>query len=330
MSDLYPLTFEPVLKAHLWGGRSLAALGRTLPAQGVVAESWEIAAHENGTTAVRDGAYAGVALDALQDALGASLSGANTQWALERGKFPLLVKLIDAAQPLSIQVHPGDDYALAHERNELGKTEMWVVLRAKPGAELILGVRRGVTRDAFRSALATGTPESLLHRVPVTAGDHICVPAGTVHAIMDGLVIAEIQQNSDTTYRVFDWNRVGPDGRPRELQIDKALDVIDFSIVEPAVCPPVVVEKEPGFERALLCRSPYFVTERVTLDAGVSFEGRCDGDSLEIWGVIDGEAEVNTRPLRAVEFCLLPAALGPFLVETGSGATLLRTYVDSV
>jgi mannose-6-phosphate isomerase len=325
---LYPLLFEPVLKDYLWGGRNLARLGRSLPPHGAVAESWEIAAHEDGATIVSNGPYAGKPLTEVYAELGLELIGARNAWAQDRGKFPLLIKLLDAAQPLSIQVHPDDEYALTHEGNELGKTEMWVVLEAGPGAELILGVTRGTTRELLGEALRKGHPETFLHRVQVRAGDHLCVPAGTLHAIMGGLIIAEIQQNSNTTYRVYDWNRVGQDGRPRELHLDKALEVIDFDAVEPEVCPAQPLEHADGYRRSLLCRTRYFVTERIDLEARATYRGNCDGSTLEIWGVIEGEATVAGVRLEAVRFVLLPAALGEYAVTSQSGATLLRTYVD--
>ena len=326
---LYPMVFAPVLKDYIWGGRTLETkLGRALPASGVIAESWEIAGHEDGTSIVENGLYAGWPLTRVHAELGLDLIGRNNAWAQARGKFPLLVKLLDASKPLSVQVHPNDAYALAHEGNELGKSEMWVVLRAKPHAELILGVKRGTTPDAFRQAIADNRLEPFLHRVPVKTGDHVCVPAGTLHAIMGGLLIAEIQQNSNTTYRVYDWGRGGADGQPRPLHVDKALDVIDFDRVEPAVPQPIVLADEEGFRRELLCRTPYFVTERLTLDAGIEFGGERNGDTLEIWGVLEGEASFNGLTLGAVRFCLLPAAIGEFSVTAISRATLLRTYVD--
>jgi mannose-6-phosphate isomerase len=327
--SLYPMTFTPVLKDYVWGGRSLATkLGRTLPAEGVVAESWEIAAHEDGASLVENGPYAGWPLTRVHGELGLDLIGANNAWAQARGKFPLLVKLLDAATPLSVQVHPDDAYALAHEGNELGKTEMWVVLHAEPGAELILGVKAGATPAAFRQAIEQNRLEPYLHRVPVRAGDHVCVPAGTLHAIMGGLLIAEIQQNSNTTYRVYDWGRVGADGKARPLHVDRALDVIDFQRVEPQIVPPALLAEEPGLRRELLCRNRYFTTERVTLAAGAEFRGTCMGESLEIWGVIEGQATVHELTLDAVRFCLLPAALGKCVVTARTGATLLRTYVE--
>ncbi len=326
---VYPLLFEPVLKDYIWGGRHFERLGRALPRKGVVAESWEISAHQDGTTVVSNGYFAGQPLTAVHAALGLDLIGANNAWAQARGKFPLLVKLIDAAQPLSVQVHPDDEYALAHEENELGKTEMWYVLHAEPGAELVLGVTAGTTREAFRKSLLAGRLDPHLHRISVQAGDHFCVPAGTLHAIMSGLIMAEIQQNSNATYRVYDWNRLGADGKPRPMHVEKALDVIDFSNIEPGTCPPEPIIDEDGCRRTRLCRNRYFTAERVELAPAATYRGNCDGSTMEIWGVLDGRADVAGERLEAVRFALLPAALGEFAVTSAAGATLLRSYTDA-
>lgn len=325
---LYPLTFSPVFKDYIWGGRNLAHYGRKLPAEGVIAESWEIAGHEDGTTIVDNGYFEGKSITEVQAELGLDLVGSKNAWAHERGKFPLLVKLLDANQPLSVQVHPGDEYALANEGNELGKTEMWVVLDAQPGAELILGVHAGTTRESFHQALQDGDVERHLHPLQVEKGDHICVPAGSLHSICGGLVLVEIQQNSNTTYRVFDWNRLGADGKPRLLHIERALDVINFEQVEPGLCEAKKVAGAEGIRRYRLCSNEYFVTERVEMQAGAVFEGCCNGQSLEIWGVIEGRVMVSGMSLKAVCFTLLPAALGEYTVEAHGHATLLRTYVE--
>ena len=327
LAQLYPLTFTPVLKDYIWGGRSLEKLGRVLPPAGVVAESWEIAGHEDGTTTVANGPLAGLPLTAVHAQLGEALIGRRSAWAQARGKFPLLVKLLDASRPLSVQVHPDDDYALANEGNELGKTEMWVVLDARPGAEIILGVRPGTTPAAFRAALQAGQLEPYLHRLPVQTGDHVCVPAGSLHAIMGGLLIAEIQQNSNTTYRVYDWNRLGSDGRPRPLHVDRALDVINFAQTAPTLHPPQPLAAPAGVQRWELCRNRYFVTERVVLAEGAAYQGNLDGETLEIWGLLSGRVAINQVSLNAVQFALLPAALGPFTLTAATPATLLRTFV---
>lgn len=325
-NTLYPLLFKPVLKDYIWGGRNLAdKLGRPLP-DGTIAESWEIAGHKDGTTIVENGRFAGKLLTEVHQELGLDLIGSNNGWAQERDKFPLLIKILDANRELSVQVHPEDDYALANEGNELGKTEMWVVLDAKPDASVILGVTDGTTPEAFRQAISDGKLEPFLHHIPVKAGDVVCVPAGSLHAIMDGLLIAEIQQNSNTTYRVYDWNRL-QNGNPRDLHIDKAMDVINFNQVEPQLCPPEVSSSENGVTRSLLCTNKYFTTERVELDKGATFKGNCDGSSLEIWGVITGSATVNDLDVTAVQFTLLPAAMGSFEITSEEGAILLRSFV---
>ncbi len=327
-STLYPMLFEPVLKDYIWGGRNLIQLGRQLPA-GTIAESWEIAGHADGTTRVANGRYQGRLLTTLLDELGLDLIGAHNAWAYERGKFPLLIKLLDANRPLSVQVHPDDDYALLHEGNELGKTEMWVVLRAEPTARIILGVKPGTTPGSFRRALEAGDVANSLHEIAVAAGDVVCVPAGTLHAILGGLIIAEIQQNSNTTYRVFDWNRVQADGSTRPLHVDRALDVINFAQIAPSVTTPHLLEQTAGCRREQLCANRYFVTERIFLEDGASFAGCCDGSTLEIWGVLTGAAQANDVEIVAVRFVLLPAALGDFVVTAVGAATLLRTYVPA-
>jgi mannose-6-phosphate isomerase len=276
---------------------------------------------------VDNGPYAGKLLTELHAELGLALIGRHNAWAQGRGKFPLLIKILDASQPLSVQVHPNDEYALAHEGNELGKTEMWVVLAAGPNAEVILGVTAGTTPAAFRQGATAGKLDPYLHHLPVKTGDHICVPAGSLHAIMGGLLIAEIQQNSNTTYGVYDCHRLGADGRPRALHLDRALDVTNFAQVEPTLCPAELLAAEAGVRRWLLCRNQYFVTERVELAAGASFSGNNNGDTLEIWGAIAGTASINGVELAAVRFALLPAALGQFTVSAPVGAVLLRTYV---
>jgi mannose-6-phosphate isomerase len=324
--SLYPLTFSPVFKDYIWGGRNLARYGKRLP-NGITAESWEIAGHKNGTTRVDNGRYAGKLLTEIQDELGLDLIGTYCAWAHERGKFPLLVKLLDANRPLSVQVHPDDQYALEHEGNELGKTEMWVVLHAEPGAELILGVRAGTTKQAFGQAILDGELERFLHTFPVKTGDHVCVPAGSVHAIMDGIIIAEIQQNSDTTYRVYDWNRVGVEGKSRPLHIEKALDVINFDQVGSSLAAPELIGASAGISRSLLCQNQYFITERVEMTPGSAYIGKCDGASLEIWGGANGTVQINGVTLDAFRFALLPAAMGDFEVTAAEDVSLLRTYV---
>lgn len=328
---LYPLLFEPVLKDYIWGGRNLESrLGRQLPPNKDIAESWEIAAHENGNVRVTNGPLAGETLSDLNRRFGAALVGRRGEWALERQKFPLLIKLLDANRNLSVQVHPGDEYAREHEGDELGKTEMWVILHAEDDAAIILGVSQQTTPERFRQALADGAVEQHLHEIPVAAGDFVCVPSGSLHAILGGVLIAEIQQNSDVTYRVYDWKRVGQDGNPRPLHVDQAMDVINFQQIEPTLHEPrLITNAQDGVKRWELCRNPYFVVERVNMVTGANYEGQCDGETLHIWGVIDGAVHVaggrEDIGMDAVQFTLLPAGLGPYSITAGeSGAQLLQ------
>ncbi len=318
---IYPLTFDPVFKDYPWGGRNLATrLGRTIP-DGIIAESWEIAAHPNGSSVVNAGAFKGKTLPEVQTRLGEALLGDRNDEALATGKFPLLIKILDANRWLSIQVHPDDAYGLAHE-GEPGKTEMWVVLHAEPGAELIYGFAPGMTRAQYAAVIGTEASVDGLHRVAVKPGDVIFVPAGTIHALGPGVMVAEIQQNSDTTYRIWDW------GRPRPLHLDKSLDVLNFEQVAPGPTKPAVLLDEDGLRIEHLVACPYFETERITLPAGHEFYGLCDGSSFEIWAVLQGKvtltSDATPLTLAAVQWALLPAELGEFQLGAEEDAVLLR------
>lgn len=324
----YPLQFTPIFKDYLWGGRSLeTVLGRTIP-DGVVAESWEIAAHPNGQTPIAVGPLAGQTLADAQRMWGEALLGSRNRASLEAGKFPLLIKLLDANDWLSVQVHPDDAYGLAHA-GDYGKTEMWVVLHAQPGAELIYGLRRSVTREQFVQALDENRLEEMLRRLSVAKGDVVFVPAGTVHALGPGLLVAEIQQNSDTTYRIYDWGRVGTDGQSRPLHIASALEVINWEQIEPALASPRAApagQKGIGVEEIAHCA--YFHTERVLMGAGRVYAGECAGESFEIWATLSGSVRLEWAgggiDLAGVAWVLLPAALGAYRLTADKESMLLR------
>lgn len=327
MPDLYPLFFTPTLKYYLWGGRNLEQLGRNLPAGKQVAESWEIASHADGMTVVSNGHFAGKTLTEMLGILGTDLVGERNQWVVDRGIFPLMVKLLDAERRLSVQVHPDDAYASAHEGlSELGKAEMWVILSGKPGAGIIYGFSKETTPESLHQSIRSGSLEPLLNFIPVQAGDHICVPPGTLHAILDGVMLAEIQQNSNTTYRVYDWNRTDDQGKSRALHVDKALDVINFQQINAKLPLPEIVEDTPQFTREQLCCNSYFTTERIKFKQDGKFTGRCDGFTMEIWGVINGRADIDGEFVAAVKFCLLPARLGVFSIQAEANSVLLRVF----
>jgi mannose-6-phosphate isomerase len=317
---LYPLQFEPILKDYPWGGRAIGTrLGRAIP-PGPVAESWEISAHPGGPTTVSNGVYAGRGLGWLQHELGEALVGRRNRNALEQGTFPLLVKLLDAREWLSVQVHPEDDFARSRE-GDLGKTEMWVVLDAEPGAAILLGFRAGVDVAALRQAITDGSVVDYLHRTPARAGDVFFVPPGTVHAIGPGVLLAEIQQSSNVTYRVFDWNRT-PE---RTLHVERALEVLNFEAEELEAVKPVFLESDCA---ELLAECPYFRTERLALKADDEMTGDLQGDSFEIWGALEGSVTVEGGAeqveLSSVSWTLLPAALGAFRLQAHEPSTLLR------
>ncbi|MDH3222475.1 MAG: class I mannose-6-phosphate isomerase [Gemmatimonadota bacterium] len=329
-----PLAFSPRFQKYIWGGRNLErVLGRSIP-DGDVAESWEISAHPAAVTPVLGGPLDGVLLSELVARHGEAVVGRRGRWATRRGVFPLLVKLLDANRALSVQVHPDDAYARVHEGpQELGKTEMWYVLWAREGAEIVYGLEVGTTPEGLREAIREGRVDGTLRRVPAKAGDAFLIEAGTVHAILDGIVIAEIQQSSNTTYRVHDWDRTGTDGCPRELHVEKALDVIDFGrgALGPWVPEALPTEEGSDIGRELLSRCDKFVVERIRIPRGSAWRGALDGETFEIWGALEGVGEVEGRGgairLDAVGFGLLPASLGPFAVKAREDLTALRVYL---
>lgn len=323
-----PCRLEPQLVPRIWGARSLAPLypDKTNLAE-PVGEVWLT----GNDCKFADGPFAGQRLADAWRAMPPEWAGTR----LDTSKpFPLLVKFLFPQDILSIQVHPDDDYARTHEAHTgwTGKTEMWHAVAARPGAEVLVGLKPDVTPDSFRRAIADGSAQNCLTRIPVTAGDTIFVPAGTVHTIGPGLVLCEIQQNSDLTYRVFDYNRPGLDGKPRPLHIEKALAVARFG-------PQLGGKMEPGHfgsERrsdTYCVACPYFVTIRrdltkVTGAAGMSAE------RFELLIFLKGRGRIvsatgNVKYERAQAW-LLPAALGRYDVAPAKPTVLLRTFVPDL
>ncbi len=251
----YPMKLIPVPKEILWGGSRLKReFGKSAPFD-AIAESWELTARDDGDNTVENGVYAGLTLSALTNRYGEKLLGTDCCGIT---RFPLLIKLIDAAEKLSVQVHPDDAYALKHE-NELGKTELWYIIDADEGASLVYGLRRDSSPAAFATAVENGAVEPMLHYTSVKKGDVFYIPAGQVHAIGGGILIAEIQQSSNVTYRVFDYNRRQADGSLRALHREKALDVVRFRTDE--AIDALRFARRPR-EKGLLCASQYFTVRR--------------------------------------------------------------------
>jgi mannose-6-phosphate isomerase len=327
--ELYPLKFRDIYKERIWGGRNLERfLNKTLPpGDAPIGESWEVADHRSETSVVANGAYEGWTLRRLREEFGADLIGEHGL-ALGRGQLPLLIKFLDAQDVLSVQVHPDDEYAGKFENGELGKTEMWYVLHAEPGAKLILGLKPGTTRESLKSAIEAGKTEECLREVEVKAGDCFFTPAGRVHAIGAGNIICEVQQNSDVTYRLYDWNRVDDDGQPRELHVEKSLDVIRFGDDDIAPATPKLIS-ESGGRVSEWVRCPLFVTEKLEVTSEIS--GDTKKESFHVLMAVSGEGSVNgggeTYPLKKGESALIPCALGPYEIRSETGMEVLRSYV---
>jgi len=325
ISVLYPFTFHPIFKERVWGGREIQRLfGKPLPPGAPIGESWEISDRPGDASVIANGPLAGKDLRWLMENHARELLGD----AKPTGKnwFPLLCKILDAREKLSLQVHPSADQAAA-----LGgepKTEMWFIADAAPGAELYVGLKRGVTRAEFEKKIRTGEVAGCLHRIPVRAGDAMYLPGGRVHTIGAGLVIFEIQQNSDTTYRVFDWNRTGLDGRPRELHIAKSLASINFEDFEPAL----VQSRFAGgdIKSRPLVNSPLFNVEVLAMKTGSAVNLKLR--HLQIVATIHGELEIKggsvSANLAAGQFCLIPASLEQTEILAKSEATLLRVETN--
>jgi mannose-6-phosphate isomerase len=319
---LYPLTFRPQFKERVWGGRNLERLyGKPLPPGVPIGESWEITDRPEGVSAITNGPHAGRDLRWLMETHGSALLGHAVPPA---SRFPILVKILDATERLSLQVHP--PAAVADRLGGEPKTELWYVAEAKPDAELYVGLKSGVRRAVLERHLREGTVAQCVHRVPVQAGDAMFLPSGRLHAIGAGLVLFEIQQNSDTTYRVHDWGRTGLDGQPRELHLEQALQSIDFHDFEPGLVPGRFVG-EPACQTRRLVSDPLFAVRAVRLEAGRRTE--LAGSTAQVLGVVRGALTLRhgttLTSLSAGQFCLLPAGLDEVDVTGVSTAEFLVT-----
>lgn len=317
MQALYPLLLQPALHVKVWGGRKLAdVLGKSLPTAEPYGESWEL--HDSVTVA--NGPLVGRTVAELVALYGEDLIGPGGN---AMHGFPLLAKFLDARDWLSVQVHPNDAQAQAYGDGERGKTEAWYVVEAEPGASLVIGVTPGMTREAVADAVASNTLEQALVYAQVQAGDVLLISAGTIHALGPGLLIYEIQQSSDLTYRFYDWGRLGLDGSPRELHIEKSLAVSNFDSL------PQIVHTA-GHEDSIvpLVSSPYFVTELLQLRAGDILRfGRSERSGFDALTCIDGEATISSGDdaltLAHGQTALIPAAVTDYSLH--GRARILRS-----
>lgn len=303
-----PLRLKPCLRSYLWGGTRLREEYHKTGA-GIIAESWELSVRSDGPTLIGSGAHCGESLADILCAAPAGMAGTRCGIA----PFPLLIKLIDAQKDLSVQVHPSDA-AACREKGEQGKTEMWYVVDCEPESTLFLGFSRAVTPDELRQRAQDGTICEVLNRVAVHPGDVFFVRPGTVHAIGAGILVAEIQQNSDTTFRVYDYNRLGADGKPRQLHLERAIEVMNCAPAQGAAdtllpCPP------DGVQEVLTCE--YFRVRRAEVKRRIDLS--TEGGSFTHLMCVRGGGDIlcggRNYPFRQGDSYFLPAALGEYAVE---------------
>ena len=298
----YPLLLDPVYKDYIWGVNRISKVFRRSPPPGTCAESWEVSDRLEGASTVANGPLRSLTLRDLMQRQPAEIVGGPAA-------FPLLVKLIDARERLSVQVHPDDDSAARYGGE--AKTEAWHILDAPRGGRVYAGLLPGATEETFRAALKEKRLPDYLREVPVKSGDTVFIPGGRVHAIGEGLLILEVQQNSNTTYRVYDWDRMGKDGKPRELHVEKALRVERRQDDAPVLVTPCPLDTGPQAQGRTLVSCPYFRLAQMTLTGPV--QARSGGNGFEILFPIEGslriETEAGTTNVPFGQSCLLPAAL---------------------
>ena len=316
MNALYPIKLTYITKSPLWGGRRLLDGWGMKAEADTVGEAWMLSVRQKEMSVIENGDFAGKTMQAYINECGSSVIGTT----YEGGDFPLLVKLIDACDKLSVQVHPNDDYA-ARVENDRGKTEMWYIVEADEGAEIIYGLKDGMTAEEFRAAVREGKLADTMYHCPVHAGETYFIPSGMLHAIGAGILIAEIQQNCDLTYRVYDYERRGADGSLRELHVDKALDVtVPFTEEEVNA-----IRYEAGaadVETLAHCR--YFKTDKLTVTAQTTLT--VDERSFAFLLALEGEGTVTaggmTCPVARADGYYLPAGVGEVTLD-GSMTVLI-------
>ena len=316
----YPMKLIAPLKDYLWGGTRLKDEYGKETQLTKVAESWELACHRDGKSIIANGAAKGQTLADWIEGAGKDALGTN---AAKFPYFPLLIKLIDAHDNLSVQVHPDDDYALRVE-GEYGKTEMWYIVDCEEGAELLYGFAQEISKEEFRRRIEDNTLLDVVRRVPVKKGDVFFIPAGTLHAIGKGILICEIQQNSNTTYRIYDYGRIGADGKPRNLHIEKALHVTCLAPVSEEGVSTPVLNIFAGTEARLLATCDYFTVYHLAITGECALYA--GADSFQCLTVLDGRLTLCTGsdalPIQKGETVFLPAGLGRYVLD-GNGEVIL-------
>lgn len=322
---LYPLKFSEIYKKYLWGGEGFEKLGKNVPGK-AAAESWEIACHKDGMSVVSNGWLTGKALNDLVKEYKQDLVGIN---ANSEDTFPLLVKFINAKDNLSVQVHPNNEYAQKYE-GERGKSEAWVILEAEEDARLIVGLKPEVTKEVLRKSINEHSIEDTLCIVQVSAGDIIDIPAGLVHAVGKGVMLAEVQQNSNSTYRVYDYDRTDKDGNLRKLHIDKALDVINFSNqTERKVYENTTVCGKRS-SRTIAIKNEYFCLETFEIDEEI--KQTATGETFLIYIFTRGNGYIkyddSVITVKKGDTYLVPASLGEFAIE--GNISFIKSYIPNL
>ncbi|AGX42244.1 type I phosphomannose isomerase catalytic subunit [Clostridium saccharobutylicum] len=312
---MYPIKFKNLYYERIWGGKDLEKFRDNVPS-GIIGESWDIACHKNGTGTVINGQLRGKSFDEIIKKYGERLLGKE----ISSQEFPLLIKLITAQDKLSVQVHPDDEYANRVEKDS-GKTEAWYVVDAQEGASLIVGTK-DCDKEKFKKAINEGKLDKYLNKIPVKKGDFFYVQSGLVHAICEGVLIAEIQQSSDTTYRVYDYNR------GREIHVDKALEVIDFNLK--GENSQGIVIKKNGYDKTYLCLSKYFTIQKYEVTDSVKEDS--DEKRFYLFTCVEGNGTIKyhggEEKILMGDSILIPATLGEY--ELVGNFTLLKSYVPDL
>ncbi len=303
---LYPMKLIAPCKDYIWGGNRLRSEFGKVSDADKIAESWELSCHKDGESVIANGEFAGTTLSAYVEKAGKAVLGTNCE---KFEYFPILIKLIDAKDNLSVQVHPNNEYAL-REEGEYGKTEMWYIVDCDPDAELLYGFKNKISKEEFEQRIKDNTLLEVTNSVKVHKGDVFFIESGTLHAIGKGILIAEIQQNSNTTYRIYDYGRVGADGKPRQLHIKKAVDVTELAPPRYSGKPAGEEVKKDGFTEQLLAECDYFRVKKICVDE--KCELKADNTSFNSVLVIDGSGELDGIELKKGESCFIASGYGKY------------------
>ncbi len=317
---LYPMKLTAPCKDYIWGGTRLREEYGKISDADRIAESWELSCHKDGESIIFNGDFAEKTLSEFIKENGNDVLGKNCD---KFDNFPILIKLIDAKDNLSVQVHPDNDYALRVE-GEYGKTEMWYIVDCDPGAELLYGFKGNIVKEEFERRIKDNTLLEVTNSVPVHKGDVFFIEAGTLHAIGKGILIAEIQQNSNTTYRIYDYGRVGADGKPRQLHVEKAVEVTKLTPPEYPTKAMGEIEQKDGCSVQLLSKCDYFRVNKVCVWEHCVLEASAKSFNSVL--VLDGEGEIDGVKLKKGDSCFIPAGYGEYTFK--GKAEMVVTDID--